>query len=205
MNKLIIIPLFIMILIAIFAINLNLAENPKTGNDVYGNGQVVIDDDKLAWYYNNEHIGWFVSYKDLKSTVDPRLNPDAKFVLRHTDRSYSTYNNLYEFNDDWDVDLTKTEKRIVNILDSNILWGAIALILGSGVAFGVSVVGSGLSEFAQRSLFVSILYGTFWAFLSVTTYETLVVGALGIFGSLIYFALTITYIIGLGVEVTNGD
>lgn len=205
MNKLIIIPLFIMILIAMFAINIELTENPETGDTDYGLGSVVIEGDKLAWYYENEKVGYFVSSKDLKSTIDPRKNPDAQFVLRHGDRSYTTYDDLNDFNNAWDVNLTEPKDVIVNLMDTNVLWGAIVLILGSGVAFGVSVIGSGLSEFAQRALFVSLLYGTFWAFLSITTYDVLMNGVLDIFGTLIYFMLTITYIIGMGVEVTAGD
>lgn len=213
MNKLIIFPLFIMILIAITSISITLtASNPESATDITANTGIVVNDDGQYEFYNNgEYEGWFKG-GELEHPYDPRSQPDDEFYLV-TPATFGSggflahYDNLEDFNDHWSTDFVgnSDDGLIYNILDTNILWGVVIAILGASVVFGVSVFGSGLSEFAQKMLYLSVGWGVIWAFLSVVSLGVLSDDGLDIFGPIIYFGLTFMFIIGIMLEATGAD
>jgi hypothetical protein len=75
----------------------------------------------------------------------------------------------------------------------------ILLVLGTllavGIAIGIRIFGSGLSETAQQITYKTTVYLVFWGFFSPTALGLLV--AIPFFGWLIYAVLTVFYALGI--------
>lgn len=71
--------------------------------------------------------------------------------------------------------------------------GWLVIIAAIGVAAGIAVLGSGLSETSVNLLYKSIFYGIVWALLSI--FPAPLIFSIMLFGSVIYITLTIVYIV----------
>ena len=71
-----------------------------------------------------------------------------------------------------------------------------------GITAGVGVLGSGLSDSAQRIIIISIIYMGLWACLTVITatmlWETTI-------GTVTWLGLTIIFLLGVSSELTESD
>ena len=90
-------------------------------------------------------------------------------------------------------------------LDIWAIGGFMVLILAGvaiGITAGVGVLGSGLSDSAQRIIVVSFIYLGMWACLTVITsiimWETTI-------GTVTWLALTIIFLLGVSSELTGSD
>lgn len=80
----------------------------------------------------------------------------------------------------------------IDPLQGAIIW--IVVIVGLGVAVGIQVLGSGLSENSVHLIFMGTFYISLWTILSVLAMNLII--SIEIFGSVIYLTLTILYAIG---------
>lgn len=206
MNKLLVFPLFIMIMVAFFAIYTATIETPDIDPNDDAAGQIVITDGGLVtWEYDGEYVGYFTSFENY-SPYDPRDTPYEPFYLYGSTWSAGTlYADIAQLYDDYGVSFTVTHTKNYNILETQAFWNAILVILAATTALGVTVFGTGLSEFAQRGAFLGIAWGSVWLFLTSAARDSLFNGGLGDYANMIYIALTATYIIGVILEVTGGD
>ena len=85
-------------------------------------------------------------------------------------------------------------------LQGAIIW--IIIILGIGVAVGIQVLGSGLSDKSVHLLFMGIFFSSVWGILSVLSMN--LIESIEVFGSFIYLGLTIVYAIGTIIKVGEG-
>lgn len=91
------------------------------------------------------------------------------------------------------------------------LWGQNDLIVLLGVAVAVvgiasvTIMGSGVSGLFQSVLFITTLYGSLWALVSVTAWDMLSDAHLMGVGLLAYSGLTLSYIMGIVHEAQGGD
>lgn len=82
-----------------------------------------------------------------------------------------------------------------------VIW--IGIIAAVGVACGIIVVSSGLSDNAQHWLTMSIFYTTMWTIFSLLPAPAL--GSIPILGILIYVTLTIIYAICVIVQISDSS
>lgn len=203
MNKLIIIPLVLMILISIFSIDISGNNNPGNSSDNMANGQIVYGDrGYFYWVYNGETQGYFADANE-HAPYDPRNEPDNALILMLGGHSVGRYSDLDSFYDYWSIE--DRDNVIHDIFSSNYFWLIILGILSATVVLGVQVFGSGLSEFAQRTAYIGIAWGTIWAFLTVVSSPVILDSSLGVFGTIGYTSLSLMFIIGVVMEVTGGD
>lgn len=71
--------------------------------------------------------------------------------------------------------------------------GWLIIIAAIGVAAGIGVLGSGLSETSVNLLYRSIFYGVIWGLLSI--FPAGLIFQIELFGSVIYITLTIVYVV----------
>lgn len=84
--------------------------------------------------------------------------------------------------------------------------GAIVIliaVLAVGIVAGVTVFGSGISTTAQKMIILGTGLFGLWACLSITSQNIFSNG--GVFGSIIWIALTIMYVLGFIMQATGGD
>ena len=84
--------------------------------------------------------------------------------------------------------------------------GAIVIIIGLIVlasVFSIRILGSGLSGTMSRFLIVAIAYTGLWGMMSVLASP--LINAIGIYGSMVYIALTFAFITGIIQKYTGGD
>jgi len=215
LNKILIMPTFIMAIIVILGglAGFGLSEPDSEPTDPELLGEFILYDPGLGdanWYYIYPGTGHYYLIEgqgaDLFSSFDPSAkgNQDKSFRLDNVDT------DVYEYYDNYDDFLTKYgdaepgDSAVDNILDSEIFWGLIVALLVATVVAGVKIFGNGLSEWSQRMIFIAGGWGAVWAFLSIGAYRFLLAGALGIFGSLLYTGLTLTFLVGLISEVSSG-
>lgn len=76
------------------------------------------------------------------------------------------------------------------------------LLVGAGILLGISVFGSGLSEFSQNLVIKSVAFFGLWSALVLFSSDVITEGT-GIYGILIYFGLTLMYGIGFVSDVSG--
>lgn len=79
----------------------------------------------------------------------------------------------------------------ITALEGAIGW--LIFIAAIGVAVGITVLASGLSEASVNLLYKSIFYGVVWALLSV--FPAGLIFSIPLFGPLFYITLTIVYVV----------
>lgn len=94
---------------------------------------------------------------------------------------------------------------------SFVFWtvGGMLLILSAAIALGtvsgVSVLGSGLSDFSQRLIFTGCIYCGIWSILSAASNHVLNVGGNTFYGTVLWIALSFMFVIGVSREVNGVD
>lgn len=81
----------------------------------------------------------------------------------------------------------------IDVLEGAIGW--LVLIAAIGVAAGITVVATGLSEASVNLLYKSIFYGVVWGLLSV--FPSGLMFSIPLFGGLAYITLTIVYVVAV--------
>lgn len=86
------------------------------------------------------------------------------------------------------------------------IWGATGVMvilvaaLFLGVLTGIRILGSGLSDYSQKLIFMSTVYLGLWAVLTVAT-SSYIFG--GIFGTMFWLAITFMYVVGIASSATG--
>lgn len=225
MNKLLIFPIFIMLFISaicVFAIG---EEEPtyeytyKDPSNWYWNCTNVEDDEwqmcvnatetteawnatiySLEWYsgfWNSPHY-----HPDMNETGIPQSTDDLLFRNGETG-IYEYYNNYTHFAEFW-ITNPKETMSTKSWFNPTILFGLFALATGVVIATGIRVFGIGLSETSQRTIFLATIFGSLWVFMTILSYEYLIVDEIEPFGTLIYIALSIMFMLGLVFEINAG-
>jgi hypothetical protein len=162
---------------------------------IYGKQGVWVNDETDSKYYCYSMVGGYV--------INPVTASTTAFYFDNTDTGKrESFDNLVDFNINY---LGQNSVVADDWLDVKVIWGLIIFALGVGVAASVTIVGTGLSEFGQQMIFISTIYGSLWAFLSLASADLFASTVLGIFGGLIYLGLTISYIIGLAMDVSDSS
>ena len=89
----------------------------------------------------------------------------------------------------------------IDPLQGALVW--IIVIVALGVAVGIQVFGSGLSEKSVHLLFMGTFYISLWSILSILAMNLLT--SIAVFGSLIYLVITILYAIGCIIQIGGGS
>ena len=90
--------------------------------------------------------------------------------------------------------------------DLNVVTGFIALIIGVvilGTVIGITFVGSGISERAQKIIFNSVVCFGFWGIFSALTLTLIML--IPIFGLILWLAMTIVYTFGFFKQIDGGQ
>lgn len=212
MNKFIVFPLVVMLMLAFGGIYVDLIANPGTSSMPGGNEyQIVVNENGLIVFQKGDDlIGIFTNDMGYYP-YDPRSAPEEPLKLYgDVPGGQVYYADLADFDSHWGTHFTDTSstmsgKTTYDLFNTGLFWGLVFAILGATVILGVRVFGVGLSEFAQRNSFLGIVWGTIWLFLSATSSSLLLRGDLGDIGWMIYVFLTLGYIIGVIMEVTAND
>ena len=132
-------------------------------------------------------------------------NQHKSFELFNMDSGNIEYYDDYEDFLGTYTDAPSSNFGVSDIFDTDAFWLIIAGILTIGTVLGVAIFGSGLSEWAQRMIFIYGGYGALWLFLSAGASDLLLESVLGVFGSLMYIGLTLTFIVGVVMETSGGE
>lgn len=198
MNKLIMYPLFILTVIAILSFSVSLVEQSdfdETMDNPSSVGYWVKGNDYLEWYWwdNATSSLWKVHF-DEKMTFNTKWN---HFMIEDNNNNmHGWYSSQKDFEED-----RMQISAIINPFDVEVMIGALAFAIATATAAGIAVFGSGISEFSQRLIFSSMLFGALWISLSVAASQLLTDDVLGIFAKLIYVGLTISYVVGFASDV----
>jgi len=90
--------------------------------------------------------------------------------------------------------------------DLNVVTGFIALIIGVvilGTVIGITFVGSGISERAQKIIFNSVVCFGFWGIFSALTLTLIML--IPIFGLILWLAMTMVYTFGFFKQIDGGQ
>ena len=203
MNKLILFPFLIMLLLSVISTAYGFEgvdTSTETGTtldgffDVLSNGRVV-------WHNNVTGSSYYITTREGDPRMNPDEFPDEPFAVFNTDTGKK---ELYDDRADF-IDNHSSASHPENILDTDVFWGILFVALGVGIALGVTVVGTGISEWAQRLAFYSAIWGVVWVFLTLASKDLLINVHLGTIGYLIYVLLTMFFIIGIILDVQAGE
>ena len=162
------------------------------------------------WYYVYPGTGHYYMIEGQGEYLFTTFDPSASGNTKKPFRLDNVDTNVYEYYDNYADFLTvygdaePGDSSIDNILDTGAFWILLGGLLAVTVVAGVKIFGNGLSEWAQRMIFIYGGWGAIWAFLSFGAYGLLLNGVLGIFGTLLYTGLTVTFLIGLVSETSSG-
>lgn len=198
-NKLILFPLFIMILITLlsyFAFATDIPGNEDTqvptghweeGSGLHAGIYYWHGDDGSVWQSGPD--GWSGFWTPIGiHREDPFILVDlsTKEVLH--------YEGITEFNDS---NGTSDAKSFSKIFDTPAFWLFIISGMAAAVAFGIKIFGTGISEYSQRLALIAIIYGGVWIFLTAVSTDLLNDETLYPFGWLVYTGLTLMFIFGI--------
>jgi hypothetical protein len=188
MNKLMMFPLITMIIISFFVVAYTGPIESIGDTTLGGSGFIsynLFGDGKNYYHDNNTGENYLIQY-DI-------VGNGWGFVYG---------NKIWHSNTNGDMpdsgELTDPPK---NIFTSDVIYGILlaALILG-GLA-GIFVIGTGLSQFSQRLVFTTAIWGAVWIALSIVTIGYLASPSFGPFQYILYPFLTIIYVIGFASDV----
>lgn len=87
--------------------------------------------------------------------------------------------------------------------DFNQFVGAsLAGIIGGLVFIGIKIIGSGLNDQTVRILSGAVLFSTLWTMTS--TFSSNIIKGIPIFGVIVWSVLSVVYVVGVIVELTEG-
>lgn len=202
MNKLILFPFLIMLLLSVISTAYGF-EGIDTDNPVgnQANGTFIVNDyGQVKWLNNDTGSSYFV-IDGYGRSIDPRIETEEPFKIQNTDSGkYEYYDNYADFQATHNQDIY-----IDNILDTNVFWCLLFAALGVGIALGVTVIGTGISDWAQRLAFYGAIWGVVWLFLTLSSKDLLINFHLGTIGYLIYGLLTMFFIVGIILDVQAGE
>jgi hypothetical protein len=204
MNKLLLFPLMIMCTVVLLYMAFNGTTIVDTGEDIVlnDNGYFTTHLGSVAWYNNNTGSIYEIRTEDNKY-IDPQVSTNDSFKFYNDDTGqWEHYANLADFTDTYGA--VGQNAKSPDLFDANVLWGILALALGVGIAVGVTVFGTGISEFAQRLVFTLSLWGAIWLFLTSISYDLFNSSELAPVGALMYLGLTMSFIIGVGMTISDG-
>lgn len=78
----------------------------------------------------------------------------------------------------------------------------VVLITVAGL-IGIRILGSGLSDASVRTITYVVFYGGLWTLLSLMSYS--LIRSIEVFGTLIYIAMTLMYVIGVAQLLLGGS
>lgn len=81
--------------------------------------------------------------------------------------------------------------------------GWLVVIVSIGVACGILVLGSGLSETSQHLLWNAIFYGAVWGIVSILPAP--MIFSIEIFGGIIYITLTLIYVVAVLMTIGGSE
>lgn len=81
--------------------------------------------------------------------------------------------------------------------------GILIVFIAIAGLVGIQILGSGLSDASVRIITASIIYGGLWAILSVLAMPLIFL--IEVFGSMIYVALTLGFLVGVVDKLFGGD
>jgi hypothetical protein len=203
MNKLIIFPLLIMMVIVTVSFStsgiLPSDENVEINDNGYWHKTTTIFGQQFGdWHNSNTGTESQASpMNDYQGYFYPPETPNTEFNFFNSDNNqYEHYTNLANFNATHGA-TTIDSQQTGNLFDSSWFWGILIAALVLAIASGIQIFGSGMSEYSQRNLFVSTMWGAVWAFLTIGSANLLLNDTLGTIGYLIYGGLTLCYILGI--------
>lgn len=213
MNKLIVVPMLIMSLMVILGTMAGISINPSDDQDntIEANGYFV-EYGSLPpyWYYVNNATGHYYRIQGTGSNIGTTFDPSAEgntgksFKLKNSDTdNWEFYDNYADFLQVYGAE-NFGESLIEDIFDTKAMWALVAGLLVASIVLGVQIFGNGLSEWAQRTVFINGSYGAIWLFLTFGVSDMLLTSALGVFGNILYIALTLAFIVGVIMETTAG-
>ena len=100
------------------------------------------------------------------------------------------------------VIIPQAETQTINIW---LVGGAIAIVIAAvaiGIVSGIQFLGSGITETSQRYVVVSFMYLGLWACLTVVTSTLLFETTLT---TIVWFGITMVFMLGLGAELTGDE
>ena len=211
MNKLIVFPILIMLFIVSFNF---VTTNSLPGEDIeqdlqgyfYKKGTNIFGHDLYAWHNNVTGSSYDVGDVD-------GIGGQTSFILEEQNTSafklYNTDTSKMEFYDNYADFVTQYtgngSSSIDNVFDSKLFWGILVAALTVSIAAGVQVFGTGMTEYSQRTLFISLMFGGIWGFMTLGSYDLLFASALEPMGQFVYIGLTLTYIVGIIQTASGGD
>ena len=213
MNKLIVFPILIMLLI----VSLNFVTTNALPEEVveqdlqgyfYKKGTNIFGHDMYAWKNNVTGSSYAVGDVDGiggETSFDPSqaANQAKPFKMYNSDTSKTEwYDNYVDFLAQYSGgQTTKTD----NIFDGPLFWGILVAALTVSIAAGLQVFGTGMTEYSQSTLFISLMYGSIWGFMTVGTYDLIFDDSLAPIGQFVYIGLSIMYIVGIIQTASGGD
>jgi hypothetical protein len=192
-----------MVTIVVLNMAFNGLTEPGVGDDIIinDNGQFITHNGALCWHNNNTGSYYEIATEDNKY-INPQTSTNDSFKLYNDDTGqWEHYEDLADFENTYGSSSSNAVTK--NLLDTNIFWGILAVALGVGIAVGVTVFGTGISDFAQTLVFTLSLWGAVWLFLTSTSYDLLMSPEISPMGSFIYLGLTLTFIIGVGMTISD--
>lgn len=198
MNKLIMFPLFILILItlvAFFGFGTDISDEETalpSGEWEEGTG---LDSGIYFWYGTDGSVwqagadGW-----DGYWTPDGIHKEDPFILVNLETYEIIHYEGITEFNESNGV---SDAKNFSKLFDTPAFWLFIVAGITAAVAFGIKIFDTGLSEYSQRLALIAIIYGGVWIFLTAVSTPLLNDTALYPFGWLVYIGLTLMFIFGI--------
>lgn len=218
MNKIILFPLLIMFMLALFGTTLAVTDNPVEDEELptgEPKGEWVQTYRTQPWNWFNYETEKYYPAEGTGEWLGDYFNPSApenqgkSFQLYNRDTGkwewYNNYDQFYAVYGPEGSGGGGSSNGATNLFDTNALWVLVAGLLTAGIVLGVQIFGNGLSEWTQYMIFIHGAYGAFWLFLTAGAYNLLIEGkVLGVFGNLIYISLTLLYIVGIITETSGG-
>ena len=78
---------------------------------------------------------------------------------------------------------------------------SVVAIVAFGIAIGIKVFDSGISEFSQKIIFMFSIYMGLWGIFTVFSYNLMT--SIPVFGAFIFFSITMVHLLGIIQEVNT--
>lgn len=196
MNKIMMFPLFVMLVISILAFA-TMSSSIPTQDDIQLTGHYegyFYNEGTEILFKNNETGSIYHIVPDVVGDGFAFYNPDIDKTVHYMDEE-----------DFWSAEI-ESEDESWKLFNPTYLIVALGAALVVSGAAGVYIIGSGVSEWSQRLIFVSAMWTIVWGGLTLISYNFIFasvndVMVLGGLGTYLYMALTIMYVIGFVVTV----
>jgi hypothetical protein len=115
---------------------------------------------------------------------------------------YSVIDDITIDGENTSIEIPEAGTKTYNLWTGTYALAILAGALTVGVLAGVTILDTGLKEYSQKLLFTSILFLGLWACLSAISIEFMFANVLT---TIIWIALTIIYVVGLGTIMAEGE